>query len=322
MAIIAGIIDRIDMDFGRLPNVDQVDFRLPEEPEGNREFFARIKLNQSLSGGCRIWIGPTGYNMKPWVGSWYPTGTKERDFMEAYGKLFNTIEHNTTHYRIPDIGMVERWRDAVPTDFHFCPKVPQIFSHARDLGLSDPQLLIFWERMALFEDKLGCCFLQLPPYFEPRNLPALSKFLQRWPATLPLAVEVRHESFFRPGQAQDQYFALLEALGMAAVITDVAGRRDVCHLRLTAPSTMIRFVGNALHPSDYSRVDEWALRLAQWNKQGVNTIYFFTHEPDNLLAPELAAYTCQVFTQQIHGATLRGPDKRGGAALGIQGSLF
>jgi uncharacterized protein YecE (DUF72 family) len=314
----------IYMDFGRLPNVDQVDFGLPEEPSANKAFFEQLNSKQPVAtnNGPKIWLGPTGYNMKAWVGSWYPAGTKEPDFLPAYGQLFNTIEHNTTHYRIPEAGMVERWREAVPTDFHFCPKVPQIFSHARDMGLSDPQLLVFWERMAMFEEKLGYCFLQLPPYFEPRNLGTLARFLQQWPRTLPLAVEVRHESFFRNSQAQDQYFGLLETMEVAAVITDVAGRRDVCHLRLTAPCTMVRFVGNALHASDYSRIDEWAEKLASWAKLGLKKIYFFTHEPDNLLAPELAAYAFQVFNQRIHGATLRGPVKPSGTGIGVQGSLF
>jgi uncharacterized protein YecE (DUF72 family) len=309
------------MDFGRLPNVDQVDFRLPEDPPANQAFFSKLAELPAAADDLHIWLGPTGYNMKPWVGTWYPASTKERDFLTAFGGLFNTIEHNTTHYRIPDTGMVERWRDAVPADFRFCPKVPQIFSHARDLGMNDPQLMVFWERMAIFEDRLGCCFLQLPPYFEPHNLATLAKLLQRWPPEIPLAVEVRHEAFFREGQAQDQYFGLLTQMNMATVITDVAGRRDVCSMRLTAPRTLIRFVGNALHASDYTRVDDWAQRMAHWARQGLKEFYFFTHEPDNLLSPELSAYAFQLFSQYMPTAVMRGPAKPG-AFTGVQGTLF
>ncbi len=53
---------------------------------------------------------------------------------------------------------------------------------------------------------------------------------------------------------------------------------------------MVRFVGNGLHPSDFSRIEEWATRLKSWFENGLQEVYFFTHEPDNLLAPELTAF--------------------------------
>jgi hypothetical protein len=59
---------------------------------------------------------------------------------------------------------------------------------------------------------------------------------------------------------------------------------------------MIRFVGNLLHPTDYARVDAWALRLKSWLGQGLRRAYFFIHQPDNINAPELAA----VLIERIH----------------------
>lgn len=306
------------MDFGKLPNVDRVDFTLPTEPPANATLLANLPPRE---GPPRILIGPTGYNTKDWVGRWYPTAAKERDFLRYYGQQFNTIEHNTTHYRIPDFSTVERWRDEVPADFRYCPKVPQTLSHARDLGLSNPQFEEFCLRMEDFGDRLGCCFLQLPPYFDLRQLPVLWRLLDRWPlATVPLAVEVRHESFFANTPGAEAFFRVLADRKVAAVITDVAGRRDVCHLRLTAERTLIRFVGNSLHPSDYQRVDEWAQRLAFWLNAGLHEVYFFTHEPDNILAPDLAEYAAKAFRAAIPQAVLRGPVPVPPPAR--QGSLF
>jgi len=303
-----------NMDFGKLTSVDQINFQLPPEPPQNAAILASAPQIQSPT----LYVGPTGYNMKAWVGKWYPVGAKEKDFLTHYAAQFSTIEFNTTHYRMPDAASVARWRAAVPPDFRFCPKVPQSISHARDLGLTGPEPAIFAQALAGLGDALGRSFLQLPPHFGPRDLPILARFLEVFAPQTPLSVEVRHPDFFQHAEAGAALFDLLTHHGAAAVITDVSGRRDVCHLRLTQGQTLIRFVGNGLHPSDYTRIKDWAERLRLWFEQGLQTAYFFTHEPDNLLTPELAAYCIETFSKSMPGVTMRGPSPVGGQ----QGTLF
>ena len=302
------------MDFGKLISVEQVDFRLPPEPVPNAALLAALPKANSQA----IYLGPTGYNMKPWVGKWYPPGAREQDFLRHYAAQFNTIEFNTTHYRMPDPSTVRRWREAVPTDFRFCPKVPQTISHARDLGLNSAEPDIFCAALDDFGETLGCSFLQLPPHFAPKDLPVLRLFLEKYASKTPLSVEVRHPAFFQAGKEAEAFFELLKQHQVAAVITDVSGRRDVCHLQLTNARTLIRFVGNGLHPSDYTRVEEWAERLKSWFDQGLHEVYFFTHEPDNLLGPELTEFCAQTFSKIMPGIMLRGPKP----VAGQQGSLF
>ena len=304
------------MEFGKLPNVDNVNFSLPIDYIGN----AQVLHKYRSAANPVIYIGATGYNMKDWVGKWYPAGTKERDYLKAYGRQFNTIEHNTTHYRIPETATIQRWCEDTPDDFKFCPKVPQTISHARDLGLSSSDLRFFVEQMRVFGSKLGYCFLQLPPYFEPKHLQVLARFIEKWPAYIPLAVEVRHEYFFGKDGIGNAYFDLLESTKTCGVITDVSGRRDVCHSRLTANCAMIRFVGNGLHATDYSRVDAWAERIRAWMEQGLKTVYFFTHEPDNLLSPELARYVAERFGALMPEVIVRVPTEI--ISPGQQGTLF
>lgn len=302
------------MDFGKLPTVDNVDFSLPPEPPQNAALLSSLpKITKPT-----MYIGATGYNMKPWVGKWYPPGAKDKDFLRCYGDQFNTIEHNTTYYRIPDAATVARWREETPADFRFCPKIPQTISHARDLGLNGRELPIFCEVIAGLEEKLGCCFLQLPPQFSVRDLNLLARFLENFPPQIPLAVEVRHATFFQKTTVAEDYFQLLQSHHIAPVITDVAGRRDVCHVRLTNRHVLVRFVGNGLHPSDYQRIEYWSKRLKNWMDAGLHAVYFFTHEPDNLLAPELAVFCGTTFSSEMPGITLRNPKP----VSGQQGSLF
>jgi len=61
-------------------------------------------------------------------------------------------------------------------------------------------------------------------------------------------------------------------------------------MALSTGAAMVRFVGNGLDPTDYERIDAWTERMDQWFELGLHRIFFFTHEPDNILAPELALY--------------------------------
>jgi uncharacterized protein YecE (DUF72 family) len=276
------------MKFGKLTDISQVDFTLPPDPPLNREYLERLMVKEEKN--LQLYTGCTGWSMPDWVGKWYPKGTKTKDFLLSYGQQFNTIEMNTTHYRIPDQGMVEKWCSSVPDDFRFCPKIPQKISHDKNLGLGGDQLPLFWSALRVFGNKLGACFMQLPPHFPVERMPELAQFLSVWPTVYPLAVELRHESWFETEADLLALTNLLQQYNVGFVITDVAGRRDVLHMRLTADFAMIRFVGNGLHPTDHSRIDDWCDRLNDWKKAGLEKVYFFPHEPDNILAPDLTQY--------------------------------
>lgn len=291
------------MKFGKLADISNVDFQLPDDPP---ETAAVLRRSGTAGDPLQVYIGGTGWSTKEWVGKVYPPGTPTKAYLRAYTRQFNTIELNTTHYRIPTPETVERWYAESANDFHFCPKVPQSISHRRDLGLNDSQLERFVEAIAQLREKLGCCFIQLPPFFSYERLGLLERFFQRWPSDIPLAVELRHKSWFAEASRQHRTFEMLADHSIAAVITDVAGRRDVLHMHVTNALTMIRFVGNGLHLSDYRRIDDWVLRLRTWRDRGLGRAYFFTHEPDNILAPELAAYLLEQLKKQA-GIAVRGP---------------
>ncbi len=275
------------MKFGKLPDISAVDFSLPADAPGTN---ASIASGASESQGLHFYIGCTGWGMSEWVGKVYPKGAKAKDFLYHYSRQFNTIELNTTHYRIPDHQTIQRWYDMSAADFKFCPKIPQSISHSRHLGLGGEQIPAFCEAIQGLDEKLGCCFMQLPPYFGPDKLPQLATFVSAFPNHIPLAIEVRNEAWFNDPQHSQALFDLLAEHQIATVLTDVAGRRDVLHMRLTNSTAMVRFVGNDLVPSDYTRIDDWVERSVQWQKAGLQEIYFFTHEPDNIRAPELAEY--------------------------------
>jgi uncharacterized protein YecE (DUF72 family) len=305
------------MKFGKLSNIENVDFTLPTDAEKTTNLLHNLPSNKQLP---KVFIGCTGWSEKIWVGRVYPNGTKAKEFLFHYGKQFNTIELNATHYRIPTLSTIQNWRQAVPKDFKFCPKISQSISHSRDLGMGSDNINLFLTSIYELRENLGCCFMQLPPYFEISRLPMLERFLEKWSREIPLAIEVRHESWFDNSDNFNRLFDLFEKHNISTVSTDVAGRRDVLHQRLTTDTAMIRFVGNELHSTDYERIDEWVKRLKYWFENGLKQVYFFPHEPDNVLAPELADYLVQKIKSSFE-AEIRGPkliDKN----IGQQISLF
>ncbi|MEZ4987786.1 MAG: hypothetical protein R2795_22615 [Saprospiraceae bacterium] len=66
------------MEFGKLEDIEGVDFTLPN----GRVYTTSIP---SESTSLQVYAGCTGWGMPAWVSRWYPTGTKPRDFLAAYG---------------------------------------------------------------------------------------------------------------------------------------------------------------------------------------------------------------------------------------------
>ena len=127
--------------------------------------------------------------------------------------------------------------------------------------------------------------MQLPPTFGPEHLRRLERYLLDFPAYVPLAVELRHPGWFSDAGLLATVTAMLEALGKPLVISDVAGRRDALHQRLTTPVAFLRLNGHGLIDSDFRRADDWAARLAAWLEAGLHTAYVFIHQKDILHSP-------------------------------------
>jgi hypothetical protein len=65
---------------------------------------------------------------------------------------------------------------------------------------------------------------------------------------------------------------------------------------------MIRFLGNSLHPSDYSRLDQWIGALGQWFEGGVEEVYFFVHQPEEEGVIELVQYVVESLNERYGSA--------------------
>jgi uncharacterized protein YecE (DUF72 family) len=70
-----------------------------------------------------IRVGSSGWSYPTWRPAFYPSGTQPGEFLAFYAARFDTVELNTTAYRLPAPEQFERWAATVPDGFLFAPKL-------------------------------------------------------------------------------------------------------------------------------------------------------------------------------------------------------
>lgn len=283
------------MKFGHASDeqLDQITFDLPPD---HQESMTK-GVPESTSSDFNVFVGCGKWGIPKWVGPVYPSGTKQKDFLEAYISKFNAIELNGTFYRLSR-SSIEKWAEAAKeTNFQYCPKWSQRITHFKRLHEVDENITYFIESMAMLGDNLGCSFMTLPPNFGPKHLERVHSFLQKVPQGYPMAIEFRHKDWF----TEEVFSQVVEALKkreISLAITDVALRRDALHMCVTASNVFIRFNGYGLHKSDFQRLDDWIPRLNEWRNAGVENVYFFMHQANEEHTPVLVDY----FSKEVNKA--------------------
>jgi len=281
------------MEFGKITEQElkQINFALPPDPPEN------MKVLKKGKGKTKFYIGCAKWGRKDWVGKLYPKGTKEADFLKYYATQFNSIEFNGFFYNIHSRQQVEKWVSMVPDKFLFCPKFTQSITHLRRLKNAQNDVDAFLDVVTAFGNHLGPIFLMPHPQMGLKTLETIEEFIANMPIDVSMFLELRHEDWYnnKDGYNPELYSFLIKHK-RGTVITDAAGRRDCVHMHLSTPECFIRFVGNALHETDYTRVDDWVQRIKKWMDEGLQTCYFFMHQHEELHSPELIKY----FIQQMN----------------------
>lgn len=291
------------MEFGRVEPeaIKGIDFTLPEDGE---QTLLTLKSSKP-SKAPAFYVGCAKWGRKEWVGLIYPEKTKEKDFLGAYVKHFNSIELNAVFYSLPKEEQILKWKEMTEAntakDFVFCPKISQTITHMKRLNNADAETDIYLKAISAFGEHLGPCFLQVSDNFGPKNLPILERYLEKLPTDFKVFVEVRHPDWFKDVEARRDLFSMLARLGKGAAITDASGRRDCLHMELPTPEAFIRFVGNGGKDinSDKARVDDWVIRIKEWLDKGLQKVYFFLHQHDEADTPIIADYTIEQFNEKL-----------------------
>jgi uncharacterized protein YecE (DUF72 family) len=204
----------------------------------------------------------------------YPPGTPSGERLGYYAQHFDTVEVDSTYYRLPVPEMVERWAERTPDDFVFHVKafgamtrhpvkLEQLPTDLRDEApvdekgrLERPSREFRAEIFRRFRDaleplratgKLGGILMQFPPYVVPRE--SSIDYLEWAREQLgedDMLVEFRHRSWYED-VAREDTLALLERIGASHVIVDAPKTEGKnvppTVLALTMPLTYVRMHG-------------------------------------------------------------------------------
>jgi uncharacterized protein YecE (DUF72 family) len=276
------------MEFGRVPEneLNSIDFSLPAEPAFNKNI-----LKDKPVKNAKVYLGCAKWGREEWLGKIYPPKTKEKDFLQHYVQHYNSIELNATHYKVYGEAGIKKWVEkAAGRDFMFCPKMYQGVTHRGSLKGKEFITNEFFRGIVSFGEHLGPIFIQVSDTFSPKRKDELFTYLKSLPTDLQFFLEVRHPDWFLKEEIRNELMSTLAAMNMGIVITDTAGRRECAHMYLTIPKVFIRYVGNSLHASDYTRCDAWIERMKYWLDNGLQELYFFMHMHDEATSPELTVY--------------------------------
>jgi len=279
------------MKFGSVADPSLIDFTLPDDHPENSKVLEKTKNSTvvKFNIGCAKWN-------KTDLKNFYPRGTKNE--LAYYANEFNSIELNATFYRLFDPEQFTKWKDTTPDNFKFFPKITQIISQYKRLKDVEEIVDKYTNSIRHLDHKLGGVFLQMMANFAPKDFNRVSDFVNYWPKDIPLAIELRHTNWYNDSEVATKLYDLFESNNISNVITDTAGRRDLLHMRLTNPNVFIRYVGSN-HESDYTRLDDWIIRIKQWVEQGAKEINFFVHQNIELESPLLSTYFIEKLNQEL-----------------------
>jgi uncharacterized protein YecE (DUF72 family) len=222
-----------------------------------------------------IRIGCSGWLYRDWRGIVYPQELPQRRWFEHYTTMFDTVELNTTFYRLPKPESVQKWHDAAPPGFLYALKLGAFGSHRMKLRDAASWLPNHVDRATMLGRSLGPTLIQLPPKWR-RNTERLEEFFAAAPTDMTWALEIREPSWLH-----DDVFEILRRNRAALCVHDLLADHP---FELTTDWTYVRFHGpDALRHKYWGlygpdRLEPWATRIAELAERGVSAYCYFNND--------------------------------------------
>jgi uncharacterized protein YecE (DUF72 family) len=211
----------------------------------------------------------------------FPETFRDGSRLTYYASLFNSLEVNSSFYKIPLQKTFARWIEEVPATFRFTVKLWRGITHVPSLAFAAADVERFMRAAAAVGSKKGCLLVQLPPGLKAAGMGQLERLLagvidQGWK----IAVEFRDKSWYTP--ATDQ---LLERFGAVRVLQDMPASYH------WEPMSFSHFIYLRYHgpAGDYKggyaegQLKSDAARIKTWLKEGKDVYVYFNNTIDGAL---------------------------------------
>lgn len=189
----------------------------------------------------------------------YPDEFKERSRLAFYGSLFNSLEVNSTFYKMPRAATVVSWAQQSPPGFRFSIKLSKTITHQKLMAFDPADVARFMSVMQGFGDRKGCLLIQFPAGTKAtafNRLELLLELISLQNDGWKLALEFRDHSWYN-----DEVFTVLEQYDCCVVEHDMPKSAPPPEL----PASDTRFLRFHGPVGDYrgSYTDNFLLEIAR-----------------------------------------------------------
>jgi uncharacterized protein YecE (DUF72 family) len=198
----------------------------------------------------------------------FPPAFQRGTRLHYYSALFNTVEINSTFYKIPLRSTFEKWSLDVLDDFRFSVKMNRDITHAKDLNFQEEDVAKFLQAADGIGNRKGCLLLQFPAsitavYLE--QVHAIIRCVEQFniPPKWKLCVEFRHNSWY----TTEDVWAMLNQYEASVVLQDKPKSKTpiryvsdhVVYIRFHGPTGNYRDSYSNEFLGDYAElIREWA----------------------------------------------------------------
>ncbi|KQM78500.1 hypothetical protein ASE74_13430 [Pedobacter sp. Leaf216] len=217
--------------------------------------------------------------------AFYPEEFKEKSRLCYYASLMNSIEINSSFYKIPMASTIKKWAQDVPEDFRFTFKLFKGITHNPQLGFDPSDVYRFMEVISNVADKKGSILVQFPPSVRIAQIGQLMRLMdvlsdcndqKRWN----IAFEFRHQSLYI-----QQVLDLLQDHGFGLVIHDKGNETGIFDA-LQSDFRYVRFHGPGGNYRGSYQDDllwEYAGYINEWIAENKTVYVYFNNTMGNAI---------------------------------------
>jgi uncharacterized protein YecE (DUF72 family) len=209
----------------------------------------------------------------------FPPEFRDKSRLTYYSSLLNSLEVNSSFYKVPQATTVKKWADSVPVNFVFTFKLWQEITHVKGFAYKREDVLRFMEVINEAGPKKGSLLVQFPPSLTVDQFERVEELLNILQNDVPehgwkVALEFRHPSWYI-GEVHE----LADEYACSIVLHDMPKSMNR-QLNKKATFVFLRFHGPAGdyrggYSDDY--LQQQAERITGWRQEGKDVFVYFNN---------------------------------------------
>lgn len=205
----------------------------------------------------------------------FPPEYRDKSRLTYYASLFNSIEINSSFYKVPMGSTVRKWAESVPDNFTFTFKLWKEITHAKGFTPDLDAVDRFMDVIDHAGAKKGSLLIQLPPGITVEKSGQLEKIFERvkgrgWQT----AIEFRHPSWYI-----SEVYEIADEYDLSVVLHDMPKSYNM-QFNKTAKFIYLRFHGKE---GDYKggytdeELGKHAAHIREWLAKGKDVYVYFNN---------------------------------------------